>query len=440
MRLMPHIPAQEENLRYRNTIYGLIALYLLMPVTSQAGDILTVDQAVKQAVAHNPKLAATQAHAHALTEVPPQVGTLPDPRLSFDASNLPVNTFSTTQENMTQLRLGLSQGIPFPGKLGLKRNAARLEAEAAASSVDEMRLKLTRDVRIHWWNLFYLDRALEIVQVNQALLRKFITIAQTKYKVGKGLQQDVLLAQLELSKMLDIQIRLKGSRESARARLNAMMNRPADMAIRLPEKIDEHLHGMPQEKVLRDIAMRSRPLFEGRREEVKAARTRARLAEKDYYPDFRVGAAYGFRQGNNPATGVPRADLASIGISLNLPVYSSTKQDRAVAQREAETVRAEFSLQDARDIVWKEISTALADYQTNSHQVELFKTGIIPQATQTVSSMLAGYQVNKVDFLNLIRAQITLYNYQTQYWQALAGARQSMARLEAAVGKENIDE
>ena len=86
------------------------------------------------------------------------------------------------------------------------------------------------------------------------------------------------------------------------------------------------------------------------------------------------------------------------------------------------------------------IAAAAADYERARQQVSLFREGIIPQATQTVASMRAGYQVNKVDFLNLVRAQITLFNYQVQYWKALSEANQALARVAAAIGKETVDE
>jgi len=397
---------------------------------------LSLPKAEQMALKNNPALAAAGKQAAAMAEIPPQVGTLPDPRLAFDAMNLPVDTFSTTQENMTQLRVGLSQELPFPGKLSLKSEAARFEAEAARFDVDEFRLQLIRNVRINWWNLFYLDRALEIVRRNQTLLRQFITIAQTKYKVGKGLQQDVLLAQVELSKLLDIEIQLKGARRDGEARLNAILNRPTHLAIAIPAKVDEQLPTVEDEQGLHQIAMKMRPLLKEKMRHIDAARSRVSLAEKDYYPDFKVGAGYGFRQGNNTGRNDTRADFLTLGVSLNLPIFTGTKQDRALAQRKAEVAKEEFARQDAIDAIRAETSAALADYHKSKEQASLFKTGIIPQASQTVASMLAGYQVNKVDFLNLVRSQITLYNYETQYWKVLAEARQSMARLDAAIGKD----
>jgi len=432
-----HVPIKVQP---RLAVLAISLTLISMGWNSSSGraeeSVLSLAEAERIALKVNPGLASMASRARAIAEIPPQVGTLPDPHLAFDAVNLPVDSFSTTQENMTQLRVGLSQEIPFPGKLRTREEAARFEAESADFDVKETSLRLIRNVHISWWNLFYLDRALEIIGRNEELLRQFIRIAETKYKVGKGLQQDVLLAQVELSKLLDINIQLVGARRDEEARMNALMNRPTHIAVRLPAKVRESLPQMPEETKLHQIALDARPLLASQSERIKAAEKRVDLAELDYYPDFKVGAGYGFRQGNNTGRNNSRADFLTMGVSLNLPLYTGTKQDRALEQRKAEVAKENFSLQDIREAVWAEASTALADYIKTKDQASLFKTGIIPQASQTVASMLAGYQVNKVDFLNLVRSQITLYNFETQYWRALTGARQSLARLEAAIGKK----
>ncbi len=398
--------------------------------------VLTLAEADRIALKINPGLASMASRARAIAEIPPQVGTLPDPHLAFDAINLPMNTFSMVQENMTQLRVGLSQEIPFPGKLRLKKEAAQFEAKSADFDVAETRLRLIRNVHISWWNLLYLDRALEIIKRNEKLLRQFITIAETKYKVGEGLQQDVLLAQVELSTLLDINIRLVGARRDGQSRLNKLLNRSTQLPIRLPGKVNETLPQMPSEARLLQIAQKARPLLASQSEHVKAAEKRVGLAKLDYYPDFKVGAGYGLRQGSNTGRGGSRADFLTLGVSINLPIYTSTKQDRALAQRKANVAKEQFALRDDTEAVWSEASRALANYIKAKKRASLFKTGIIPQASQTVDSMLAGYQVSKVDFLNLVRSQITLYNYETLYWKALASARQNLARLEAAIGQK----
>jgi outer membrane protein TolC len=98
--------------------------------------------------------------------------------------------------------------------------------------------------------------------------------------------------------------------------------------------------------------------------------------------------------------------------------------------------RHRYALQDEVNAMRAEISQAVADYRRAREQLVLLDSGIIPQARQTVQSMLAGYQVGEVDFLNLVRSQVTLYNYETLYWKAVTLANQAVARLSAAVGEE----
>ena len=405
-------------------------------------DLLTLASAVTQAVRDNPNLAMMQARWKAMEAIPSQVGTLPDPTISFNSLNLPTNTFNTTQEPMTQMQVGVSQSIPFPGKLGLKEKAAEFEADAASNDIDETRLRLIRDVKATWWVVFYLDRALEIVAANKGLLRQFIEIAQTKYSVGKGLQQDVLLAQLELSQLLDQEIQLVGTQRNEKVRLNALLDRSANYSFHLPKEVDKNLPNIIPEPQLYQMADLSRPLLAKQRNRISAAGARVDLAKKDYYPDFGLGAFYGFRGGDNPSFqgGGPRADFLSLRLNMSVPLFIGSKQSKAVIQRAAEQLQQEYALQDEWSQVRAQISAALADYERAREQFILFESGIIPQARQTVASMLAGYQVNKVDFLNLIRSQIALFNHETKYWRALIEAKQSLAKLIAAVGEEGVYE
>ena len=409
------------------------------PGQDKTANTLQLEDAVAVAVEGNPGLAEMQARAEAMAAIPSQAGALPDPMLTFGALNLPTDTFVVGQEAMTQMQIGIEQSLPFYGKRGLKERAAEIDADAAVSNVDEARLRLIQNVKHTWWQIYYLDRALDIVSRNQDLLRQFVQIAQTKYKVGEGLQQDVLLAQVELSKLFDSEIKLQGMRRQQAPRLNALLDQPANMPVQLPEQVDEELALMRPESQLFTRAETVRPLLEQKRLEVEAARTRRDVAKRDIYPDFKLGAAYGFRSGDNP-DGSSRADLASVRLGVSLPLYAGRKQDKAVDQRTSELLQKQNALQDEWGKVQAEISAAHADYQRASKQVDLFKTGIIPQARQSVASMMSGYQVNKVDFLNLVRAQITLYNFETQYWNALSEANQALARLDAAVGEEIINE
>ncbi|MEH6588602.1 MAG: TolC family protein [Halioglobus sp.] len=402
---------------------------------------LTESAAVEIAIRDNPNLAGMQARFEALAEIPSQSGALPDPMVSFNAMNFPTDSFDRAQEPMTQLQLGFSQVFPFPGKLNLKEAAAEYDALAAGYSVDALRLQLVRNVKSKWWQLYYMDRALATVESNQTLLRQFIEVAKTKYETGKGLQQDVLLSQLELSLLMDQEIQLQAIRRNQAIQLNILMDNFAYEAITLPDEVSKAMPVHASEIGLYQKAESLQPRLKQMETHMKAAQSRLDLAKRDYYPDFKLGVIYGDRTGDNPPPmGGARSDLVSVMLGVNIPLYSGRKQSSAVSQKSSELERNRYAWLDERGVVMAEISSAVTDYDRAKQQFSLYGGGIVPQAQQTVQSMLAGYQVGEVDFLNLVRSQMTLFNYQLQYWKALSEARQAMARLEAAVGEGAVYE
>jgi len=403
--------------------------------------VLTEASAVEVAVRDNPNLAQMKERYKALADVPSQVGALPDPMVNFNAMNLPADTYDRDQEAMTQIQIGFSQVFPFPGKLSLKEDAAEYDARAAGHSVEEVRLQLIKNVKGKWWQLYYMDRALETVDSNQTLLRQFISVAKTKYETGKGLQQDVLLAQLEFSKLMDQKIQLQAIRRNQAIQLNILMDKPANDELSLPDQVSKMMPNLAKENVLYQKAEVIRPRLKQVETQIDAAQSRLDLAKRDYYPDFKLGVTYGDRTGDNPLPrGGSRADFVSVMVGVKIPLYAGRKQSKAVSQKRSELQKNRYALLDEKGMVMAAISSAVTDYHRAKQQFSLYGGGIVPQAQQTVASMLAGYQVSEVDFLNLVRSQMTLFNYQLQYWKALSDAKQALARLEAAVGEESVYE
>lgn len=426
--------------------------FALLPVTAvwaqQAtapadapGILLSLDEAVAIALGENAGLAALDARAAALDTIPSQAGAMPDPMFGINAMNFPTDTFDFDQEPMTQLALSFSQAIPFPGKRQLMREAAQYEATAALSQIDERYLTLASEVRSTWWALFYLDRTLEIITQNQSLMRDFIEIAEAKYRVGDGLQQDVLLAQLELSRLLDRQLRTESLRASMQTVLNRLLNRPGDVASRLPASPpNDRLPELPSTADLLEQAVAARPQLAAESALVDAAQSRLELANKNLRPDFQVGMAYGIRDGQNAISGASHPNFLSLNFGVRVPLYSNSKQRNAVQQRTHEVSQRRHALNDTLRSVEAAVARHMFDYESASSQVELVGGAIIPQAQQTVASMLSGYQTNQVDFLNVINSQITLYNAQISYWESFSNAKTALARLAAAAGQEVLYE
>tara|TARA_R110001592_G_scaffold85502_6_gene252762 strand:- start:1133 stop:2452 length:1320 start_codon:yes stop_codon:yes gene_type:complete len=438
-----------KNMRMINTL--LITLFLLSAEQLSAKqvnmhsaseyDVLTEQNAIALALANNPNLAEIKARYEAMKSIPSQVGTLPDPILTLGAMNFPTDSFDRSQEGMTQLQIGVSQAFPFPGKLSLKEDIAEFEAKAAYYDVAEMRLLLTKNVSNKWWQLFYLDRAIETVDKNQALLKQFIEVAKTKYTTGKGLQQDVLLSQLELSKLINHKIQIVALKATQIIQLNILMDITPRSPITLANKLSFNQPHLLAEEQLYQLAIRSRPLLQKHKQLISAANSRLDLAERDYYPDFNIGVTYGDRIGqNSQPMGGDRADLFSIKLGIKIPLFASTKQSYRVKQRISEQFKSKYAYLDESNQVKADIARYITDYRRSEQQCSLFETGILPQARQTVQSMLVGYQVSEVDFLNLVGSQVTLFNYELQFWQSVSQSNQALASIQASIGKEYIYE
>ena len=424
----------------------VVSFMLTTPTQTQASELLSatepldIGEAVQIALDANSRLLMLDAEVEAMAFAPSQVGALPDPMLSFNAMNLPTDTFDLDQEPMTQLQLMLSQKLPFPGKRELRREVAETMVGVAQKQTDEYRDVLTGKVREAWWRLFAADRSLQIVESNKLLLRDFVEIAKTKYAVGKGLQQDVLLAELELSRLINREAQLAGNRRRVQATLNGLLNRVPEHPITLPEDPpSETLPSLEPVTSLAKFAVERRDLLKAIELKLEAADKKVELAEKDRWPDFQIGVGYADRQGSDPIRG-SRTDFLSLMFSINLPLYSGQKQDKALQQRIHDREYERYRLSDTIRVIETEIGVQAAEYSAAREQALLLKNEIIPQAEQTVSSMLAGYEVNKVDFLNVVNGQIMLYNASIDYWNAMASAKQALARLAAGVGKESIYE
>ena len=413
------------------TKFVFVACFLSAEVFSDESNIantLSTKQAIQKALTNNPNLAQINAHFLAMSEIPTQLNALPEPKLKFNVANLPLDSFSLDQSPMTQIQFGVSQSLPYPGKLTLKSHAAKNIATASNESWLDAKRKLIQQIRHQWWQLFYLDHALEIVEQNFTVLEQFIEVAETKYSVGQGLQQDILLAQVESHRLQDKKLQLDAMRRNTEITLNRLMGENKQTKIRIDRIVDSTLPILNNTDDFLLKARTQRPDMKRAQSLANVAENRYELAKKDYYPDFQMAAIYGWRK--------EQADLASVQFSMNLPWDTGNRQNPAKDQRNYEWMQQKYAIKEIENVITEEIESAITNYRRATQQVKLYSQSIIPQAEQMVEAMLAGYQVNKVDFLNLLRAQITLFNYETLYWQSLSMAKQALAALDAAIGQE----
>src|SRR5262245_16671903 len=195
---------------------------------------------IEEAIEQNREIKTMQRGFDMMRARIPQARALPEPMLNvgYMGNAVPIPPFDIQKGDPSSGRFfSFSQEIPFPGKLALKGRMANVVAEAEWWNYEQVRLNVIAEVKDAYFDLFYLHKSIETVTRNKDLLGKFAKIAEASYSVGKGIQQDVLKAQVEISKLTDQLITLEQRRQVAEARLNSLLFREPETPVGEPEEI-----------------------------------------------------------------------------------------------------------------------------------------------------------------------------------------------------------
>lgn len=391
---------------------------------------LSLKSLIDKALKENPILLAKANQISSLKERIPQASTLPDPKLKLGLVNLP-ESFDFNDEGMTQKQISLSQKFPFPGKLSLNKEMALKDLKGLEAEFAYQQLETISGVKNIFYSLFFIERAIEITGKNKSTLINFLEITRARYSVGKGIQQDVLKAEVELSRMLEKLVILKQQRITITAKMNTLLNRPPSTPLEGKTEIFRTPFNLNPEEI-KNSSLEDHPLLRSIEFIREKAEIAYNLALKDYYPNFEVNFSYGQREDslNNS-----RPDFYSGFVGINIPIWYKTKQNRKVKETEYNISSVISRYKATQNDLQFEISKLLAEIDQNSHLLDLYQGGIIPQANHTLDSSIAGYQVGTIDFLTLLTNLLTLYKYELEYYKVLTDREKNLADLELAAGK-----
>lgn len=421
-------------LKLFNLAASTLFLFLIfIPLSSSAQSEqpnLNLDQLIEEALQNNPEILAANKKWEVFKEKVPQASALEDPMFGFGIISLPTN-FSFKDEDMTMKEFSLSQKFPFPGKRPLMKGMAEKEAEAVSTEIEEKANRIVKDVKTAYHDLSYIYRSIETTQRNKELLETFVKIAETRYAVGEGIQQDVLKAHVEVTKMVDELIMLGQKKRALEAKLNALSNRSPGTPMGKPEELIFKKIPITIEE-LHKAAIESNPTLKGMNKMIGAKEKAYALAKREYYPDFNFRFAYGQRE-NGPD--MKRRNMLTGMMEINIPIFYRSKQDRKVAETKADIHSIEAQYRAMKNEIQFMIIDMASMIQRVERQLELYQTGIIPQVSLQVNSAMSAYRVNKVDFMTLLDSQMTLYRYELEYHQALTEYEKNVANLEWIVGK-----
>lgn len=424
------------------TLLATAAMLLTLTQAPQAAEnkaaaVEHLPRLVAAAIAQNPELQASEARWRMFTSKAAQAGSLDDPMVMFKLQNLLVRdplSFGGRDPNTAKV-VGISQQLPFWGKRSLREELAQHEAEAYRWTVEERKLELTRMVKETYYQLYAVDRALQIVDKNLGIIADLTTIAESRYAVGQGVQTDIFKANLERSKMLDMQLTLQQQRASLAATMNFLLNRPASTPVGPIAEFELPAPRLSADQ-LQTLAQEQRPQLRSLHSQVNKAKTAHQLARKEAWPDVNLSFEYMFRgRLANGMANDPGYDMFTVGLTFNLPLQQERRRAMQ-AESASETSMASEELNNLNNGIRYSISENLAQLERRGRQTELYRSGIIPQAAQTLESALIGYRVGKVDFPAVLEGRLNLFNYEREFLDAKAEYMINLARLEATVGTD----
>jgi cobalt-zinc-cadmium efflux system outer membrane protein len=371
-----------------------------------------VDTYIQEALERNPGIQAAAAHARAELERIPQVTALPDPVVRAAVRPEPIQTAAGD----VFFTLGVSQTFPLLAKLERAGNIAAAETRVALEQLDAKRVQLIADVERAYWQIYRLDRFLEITRTNRQVLEDLEGVVQTQYEVGQVPQQDLLRVQTELAKLRDDEHRYELRRSAAVAALNQLADQAPQRSIPETVTVDPPRVAADVEQLVA-LAGDHNPELAILRQRIGANREQIELAKLGYWPDLTLGFEWNYLEGRepfippvNPQTGqrppINRKsevgdDNWAIMLQMNVPIWAQRVE---AAKREARQrlLATQSELRNTENLVAFRIFEAWSRVEAQQHTLYVLETELIPQSRQTYEVTLTGYQAGETDFITLI--------------------------------------
>ena len=397
-----------------------------------AGESSPLPRLITEALRNNPEIRAARHERDASVQRVSPAGALDDPMLEAGVVNVPARSLSFSREDMTMKMLGLSQRVPYPGKRELRRSVAEQDAQTAAHAYQETVNRVARETRVAYYELALALESARLVERNRSTLRQLLKVAEGRYAVGRGSQVDVLKAQTQLSRMTEELIRLERERPALEAELIRLTGRPAAAGPPLPEplRLDEAPLAFD---ALHRQALEARPQLLALDSAVSRSESALQLAAKDRYPDFDVRLSYGQRDGM--PDGTPRADLVTLTVAMNLPVWRAAKTGPRVAEAQAMRDQALSVQQAQRNETAMKLRQQIATAEQSGRAARLYESEILPQSRLTAEAALAAYHAGRLDFAAVLDNQMAILGFEIGRAGAVAAYNKARAEIDLLTGR-----
>ena len=403
-------------------------VFAVMLLTCAANNIfasaLTIEEAGLLALKEDYTLKAINARSQSMSELAVAAEKLPDPQLKLGFANLPTDSFNLGQEPMTQTVIGVRQMFPRGHTRSLSNqriNASVAGKDAEAEDRKGQTLLAAREAYIR----VYLHQQREkILRQSLIVFTDLAEITHDYYGNGRANQQDVVQAQLELSRVEERLAHIHQQQEQARARLAEQIGADAY------RELDGQWPEISQPEATREIiaGLAEHPHLLAWQHQIEKSRTSEEIARQAYKPGFAVDLAYGGRGGQNP-DGTDRSDFLSVFVTMDIPLFTKNRQDRVLASSIADTSATEY----ARDNVYRSMKARVEEHAatltSEQERLDLYEELLLPQAAFNAETAFVDYQDAVKDLTTLMRARIGEYEIKLSHAALRADEIITRARL-----------
>jgi outer membrane protein TolC len=379
---------------------------------------------IEEAKRENPDIKRAKSVIEAARAIPKQVSTLPNPELSFGLTNIG-SRYSVGNDPMSMLEVGISQPLPYPKKLHLLGQAADAEADAADEAYHKTLFEVISRLKSAYFDYWLEEETRRIFFEMLGLFKALRGDALVRYEVGEAIQQDVLLADIEIDRIKERLELLNPEKERLQAEINALLNRPPSDTLGIPERLEPAKLGSSLDDLVQ-TAKASSPAVQEMHRLTDRDRIRLSYAKAAYIPDFRLSAGYGDREGLSPQW--------SVGLGIELPLYFWRKEVYGVKEAAANLVASKQAQQDTLQGTLAQIRTAYSQALTAKRLASLYSERILPKARAALESSLASYSVGRLDFLGVMTNATTLLEYEIAHAAKIAEAKKAIAQIEELTG------
>ena len=426
---------------YRNiAIIAAILLAWWLPLMAQndsgistSPDMSILDSLIAMALEANPKLQA-QRDGYQMAEYNRKAtGWLPDPSVSVGLMNVPYDSWAIDQSPMSALAIGITQKVPWPGKLANQKGIAGLNVKTSELMVQSSQNRMIHDLKSAYYDYSYYVLAESIIDDNIALLQSLVEVSQTKYANGDGLATDVLKAQTELSVMQNKRLEIERLRKQAAGDINVLIDRSPgfrdDYPVYLPETLPDSLAA----GLILAEAEQYNPILAMSNTQVHLAEKQKALAKSDYWPELMLGFQYQIKD-RIPAVTESGKDFISASVGLSIPLWFFHNQNNNF-----KSARSRLNMvQNNHDAYKRDLENQLYDTTWELDRLResyrLYDQTITAQVQAMFESANIAYQVGKIDFISLIEAQRQLYEIQINRLMIIRDYHKTYASLEELIG------